>query len=134
MATGEMDVSEQLNSQHEMNKAALGALWREHFGAPPPEQTRRDLIIRILACKIQEQAFGGLTPRFAAACGRLRLALRSYRRIPLNAQLENILSLYLEVAGRWKLTNDDLREQSEKTINFIYELLKEQPTFQKSTP
>jgi hypothetical protein len=56
-----MDVSEQLNSLPEMNKAALGALWREHFGVPPPEQTRRDLIIRILAYKIQEQAFGGLT-------------------------------------------------------------------------
>jgi hypothetical protein len=61
MATGEMDVSEQLNSLPEMNKAALGALWREHFGAPPPEQTRRDLIVRILAYKIQEQAFGGLS-------------------------------------------------------------------------
>jgi Protein of unknown function (DUF2924) len=61
MATGEMDVSEQLNSLPEMNKAALGALWQEHFGAPPPEQIRRDLIIRILAYKIQEQAFGGLT-------------------------------------------------------------------------
>jgi hypothetical protein len=61
MATGEMDVSEQLNSLPEMNKAALGGLWREHFGAPPPEQTRRDLIVRVLAYKIQEQAFGGLT-------------------------------------------------------------------------
>jgi hypothetical protein len=61
MTTGEMDVSEQLNSLPEMNKAALGALWQEHFGAPPPEQTRRDLIIRVLAYKIQEQAFGGLT-------------------------------------------------------------------------
>jgi len=38
-----MDVSEQLNSLPEMNKAALGELWREHFGTPPPEQTRRDL-------------------------------------------------------------------------------------------
>jgi hypothetical protein len=56
-----MDVSEQLNALPEMNKAALAALWREHFGAPPPEQTRRDLIIRVLAYKIQEQAFGGLT-------------------------------------------------------------------------
>jgi hypothetical protein len=56
-----VDVSEQLNSLPEMNKAALGALWRENFGSPPPEQTRRDLIIRVLAYKIQEQAFGGLT-------------------------------------------------------------------------
>jgi hypothetical protein len=56
-----MDVSEQLNALPEMNKAALAALWRAHFGAPPPEQIRRDLIIRVLAYKIQEQAFGGLS-------------------------------------------------------------------------
>jgi hypothetical protein len=56
-----MDVSKQLTSLPAMNKAALGALWREHFGVPPPEQTRRDLIVRILAYKIQEQAFGGLS-------------------------------------------------------------------------
>jgi hypothetical protein len=56
-----MDVSEQLTSLPEMNKASLGALWQKHFGAPPPEQTRRDLIVRVLAYKIQEQAFGGLT-------------------------------------------------------------------------
>jgi hypothetical protein len=65
-----MDVSEQLNSLPEMNKAALGALSREHFGAAPPEQTRRDLIIRVLAYKIQEQAFGGLT----SSIRRLRFA------------------------------------------------------------
>lgn len=72
-----MDVSEQLNSLPEMNKAALGALWREHFGAPPPEQTRRDLFIRILAYKIQEQVFGGFSApirhrlrQFASAMGK----------------------------------------------------------------
>jgi hypothetical protein len=32
-----MDVSEQLNALPEMDKVALAALWREHFGAPPPE-------------------------------------------------------------------------------------------------
>jgi len=56
-----MEVSEQLNALPEMNKAALSALWREHFGVPPPEKTRRDLIIRVLAYKIQEQAFGGIS-------------------------------------------------------------------------
>jgi hypothetical protein len=34
METGIMDVSEQLTSLPEMNKAALGALWQKHFGAP----------------------------------------------------------------------------------------------------
>ena len=66
-----MDVSEQLTALPEMNKAALAALWREHFGTPPPEQIRRDLIIRVLAYKIQEQAFGGL-------CSSIRRRLRQF--------------------------------------------------------
>jgi len=74
-----MDVSEKLNSLPEMNKAALGALWREHFGAPPPEQTRRDLIIRILAYRIQEQAFGGLTSSIRR---RLRQFASAFERDP----------------------------------------------------
>ena len=79
MATAEMDVSEQLNSLPEMNKAALGALWREHFGAPPPEQTRRDLIIRGLAYKIQEQALGGFS---ATTRRRLRQFASVFERDP----------------------------------------------------
>jgi len=74
-----MDVSEQLNSLPEMNKAALGALWLEHFGAPPPEQTRRDLIVRILAYKIQEQTLGGFS---AATRRRLRQFASAFERDP----------------------------------------------------
>jgi Protein of unknown function (DUF2924) len=85
MATGVMDVSEQLNSLPEMNKAALGALWREHFGAPPPEQTRRDLIVRILAYKIQEQALGGFS---AATRRRLRQFASTFEKDP-NSPISN---------------------------------------------
>jgi hypothetical protein len=74
-----MDVSEQLNSLPEMNKAALGALWQEHFGTPPPEQTRRDLIIRILAYKIQEQALGGFS---TATRRRLRQFASAFEKDP----------------------------------------------------
>jgi hypothetical protein len=85
MATGEMDLSEQLTSLPEMNKAALCALWREHFGAPPPEQTRRDLIIRVLAYKIQEQAFGGFS---TAIRRRLRQFASAMEKDP-NATISN---------------------------------------------
>jgi hypothetical protein len=37
--------------------------------------------------------------------------LTIYGAIRLNAQLENILSLYQEVAGMWKLTNGDIRTE-----------------------
>jgi Protein of unknown function (DUF2924) len=80
-----MDVSEQLTSLPEMNKAALGALWQEHFGAPPPEQTRRDLIIRILAYKIQEQALGGFS---TATRRRLRQFASAMEKDP-NSMISN---------------------------------------------
>jgi Protein of unknown function (DUF2924) len=45
-----------------MNKKELHILWRQLFGQTAPPQIRRELLIRILAYRIQEQAYGGLTP------------------------------------------------------------------------
>jgi hypothetical protein len=51
-----------------LNKAALGELWKQLFGSTPPTQLRRDLMIPILAYRIQERTFGSLSAR-----GRQRL-------------------------------------------------------------
>jgi hypothetical protein len=64
-----MDVSEQLTSLPEMNKAALGALWQKHFGAPPPEQTRRDLLLK--HARKKEMDVRGKTPRHVKADFRI---------------------------------------------------------------
>jgi hypothetical protein len=53
--------SEQPNSLPEMNKAALNALWRQNFGTPPPEQTRRDL----LQARVRKIWLGQTQPRAA---------------------------------------------------------------------
>jgi hypothetical protein len=45
-----------------MSKAQLLALWKQMFTTPPPRKVRRDLLIRFLAHRIQEQAYGGLSP------------------------------------------------------------------------
>ena len=42
-------------------KAELLALWAESFNEAPPRQLRRPLLVRLLAYKIQEKAYGGLT-------------------------------------------------------------------------
>jgi hypothetical protein len=47
----------------ELSKTALCDLWEEHFGASPPTRLRRDLMILILAYRIQEKAFGSLTAK-----------------------------------------------------------------------
>lgn len=50
--------------------------------------------------------------------------LTIFGALPIGPQVENILHLYGQVAGYWKLTNDDLRFQSEEAISFIYDILK----------
>ena len=46
-----------------MSKAELCDLWKQFFHSSPPSQLRRDLMIPILAYRIQEQAFGPLSAR-----------------------------------------------------------------------
>jgi hypothetical protein len=46
-----------------LSKAALGDRWKQFFGSTPPTQLRRDLMIPILAYRIQEQTFGSLSAR-----------------------------------------------------------------------
>jgi hypothetical protein len=52
-----------------LDRTALCDLWESHFRTSPPAKLRRDLMIPILAYRIQEQAFGSLK---AAARNRLR--------------------------------------------------------------
>jgi hypothetical protein len=69
----------QLESLPSMSKAALSALWRRLFQSPPPNRLRRQLIVRILSYKIQEQAFRGLS---SGAGQRLRLMARALEKDP----------------------------------------------------
>lgn len=61
-----MDLSERLKSLPKMDKPALCKLWSELFKERIPVGVRRELLVRILAYRLQEQAFGGLRP----ACRR----------------------------------------------------------------
>ena len=46
-----------------LSKAVLCDLWKQVFQSAPSSQLRRDLMIPILAYRIQEQAFGTLSAR-----------------------------------------------------------------------
>jgi Protein of unknown function (DUF2924) len=62
-----------------LSRVALCDLWKHFFDALPPPKLRRDLMIPILAYRLQEQAFGSLT---AGARGRLRHLSRAFERSP----------------------------------------------------
>lgn len=73
-----MEVRQRLESLQGLGKGALRAQWLELFKRPAPA-LRRDLLIRILAYRIQEQAYGGLTARTRS---RLRRLARIFEKDP----------------------------------------------------
>jgi hypothetical protein len=57
------DLTEQLKRIHTIDKASLRALWQELFERPAEETPRREVMLPILAYRLQEKAFGGLRPK-----------------------------------------------------------------------
>jgi hypothetical protein len=71
----DMDVSERLKTLPAMSKPALSRLWEELFNKPVPQRIRKELMVRILAYRIQEQAFGGLNPKTRRRLDQIACAL-----------------------------------------------------------
>jgi hypothetical protein len=53
----------------QLNKSELYVLWRKLFQREPPVEIRRDLMVRMVAQRLQEQEFGELG---TASCRRLQ--------------------------------------------------------------
>jgi hypothetical protein len=75
MKDQDMDVSEILKTLPEMSKAALCQQWQECFIKPAPEGIRKELMVRMLAYRIQEQAFGGLSPKIRRRLDHMAAAI-----------------------------------------------------------
>ena len=60
-----------------LSRVALRDLWKQLFDASPPPKLRRNLMIPILAYRLQEQAFGSLS---AGSGSRLRHLSRAFAR------------------------------------------------------
>jgi hypothetical protein len=67
--------AQRLASLAQLPKAALCKLWSQLFKAPPQCTLRRNLMLPILAYRIQEEAFGSIT---AANRSRLRQLARAF--------------------------------------------------------
>lgn len=60
--SGQVAPNGQLAAIKSMNRKALLALWLRAFGEAPKSRLRREVLIPLLAYRIQEQAFGSLKP------------------------------------------------------------------------
>src|ERR1700689_5154812 len=70
-------IGQRLTALPQLSKSALYDLWKELFNTSPSPKLRRDLMIPILAYRLQEQAFGSLR---TAARGRLRALSQAFER------------------------------------------------------
>jgi hypothetical protein len=75
MRQSKTDVAEHLNALPRLGIEALRALWVEQFGRAPSFRAQKDLLVRMLAYRLQEKAQGGLSPtlrkRLRALAGRI---------------------------------------------------------------
>lgn len=55
------NVQERLLEISKMPKPELVRVWRELYGTAPPKKARRDLLVRFVAYRVQEQILGGLS-------------------------------------------------------------------------
>jgi hypothetical protein len=54
-------LSAQIAALPTLNKAQLLAIWAENFNKDPPPKLRKELMVPVLAYRIQEREFGGLS-------------------------------------------------------------------------
>ena len=54
-------LSEQIASLPSLNKTQLLAIWAENFSKDPPPNLRKELMVPILAYRMQEREIGGLS-------------------------------------------------------------------------
>ena len=76
-------VEKRLAALPTLRKAALCELWKQFFHSDPSSQLRRDLMIPILAYRIQEQAFGSLSAPTRERLRQLGLAFEKKSDSPL---------------------------------------------------
>ena len=68
-------IETQMTEIQEMDLPALRDAWRRHYRVPPPRRLSRDLLMRGIAYKLQEQVHGGLSK---AARRRLRALAQAF--------------------------------------------------------
>jgi hypothetical protein len=72
-----MDIADFLKALPEMNRTALCQQWQERFNKPAPDGVRKELLVRMLAYRAQEQAFGGLSARSRRRLDEMAAAISS---------------------------------------------------------
>ena len=76
------EISNKLQELPHLPKPELLALWQELFAQPTHPRLRRNLMIPILAYRLQEQAYGGLKPSTRKRLQKLAAELQQNQKAP----------------------------------------------------
>jgi Protein of unknown function (DUF2924) len=71
------DLSRKIAALPALNRAQLLPIWHENFNQPPPPKLRKEVMVPILAYRMQEREFGGLSQ---SARKKLREIAESLRK------------------------------------------------------
>ncbi len=95
------EISTKLQALPHLPKPELLALWQELFVKPAHPRLRRNLMILILAYRIQEQAYGGLKPSTRKRLQKLAAELEQNQKapMPLTPQLKTGTKLLRQFQG-----------------------------------
>jgi hypothetical protein len=72
-----MDVDDLLKILPTMGRQALCKRWHKVFKKPAPEGVRKELLVRVLSYRIQEQAYGGLSTQSRRRLDEMAAAMSS---------------------------------------------------------
>ena len=79
------DITSRLRSLPTLEKGELQSEWQRLFGRPAPAPLRKDLLIRVLAYRMQEVAYGGLKPATRKRLQQLAKTIAENPRAPISS-------------------------------------------------
>lgn len=82
------DIERELTALPGLSRAELLARWEAEFGAPLHFRAHRPLLIRMIAYRMQEKAYGGLKPATRRRLRQIAAALLTGRALPSLAPLQ----------------------------------------------
>jgi hypothetical protein len=88
-----------LDSLNHLNKSELWGVWQQLFKNDPPLAMRNDLMLRIVAQRLQEQEFGGLS---AASLRQLRRFATTFEANPKAVLSSRPLKSGTRLVRQWK--------------------------------
>lgn len=109
------NISQQIAALPDLNKEQLIILWVQTFGQPAPSALRKELMVPILAYRIQEKEFGGLSNIVRKKLAAIAESLGPHKRS--HKDLDTRMKAGTRLVRSWK---GEIHEVSVSSNGFEY--------------